>query len=91
MEKLKPCPFCGKQPRLYKKIRLAERREYGDIEITWNIRCTCCIAGTHDRNTYYTVSDDQELKMVIDKFCPEESDGKQQVVDMWNNRSQGER
>lgn len=80
MEELKPCPFCGNQPRMEKDVRSLNRKENGDLIIHWRLKCTCGRGCTPDRFTYYRVNDEAQL-VVADR-----DDGRQEVIDMWNSR-----
>ena len=77
---LKPCPFCGKQPRMEKDVKSLDRKDYGDLIIHWRLKCTCGRGCTPDRHAYYRVNNEAQLE-VTDKF-----DGRQEVIDMWNSR-----
>lgn len=43
--KLRPCPFCGNEAKIY------ERGGYDCWEPYWVIECTCCEAGMESFNT----------------------------------------
>ena len=43
MNKLKPCPFCGKEAEFEKF--------YFDEHYDWRVRCTCCFAQTYFMDT----------------------------------------
>lgn len=97
MEKIKVCPFCGKEPVLSKYIYLVDERNRGsmepthDLEVSWRIKCNNC--GTEKNaygRTYYDITKDGELVIVPQNYGEEEkknpSDKRLEVIEMWNKR-----
>ncbi len=76
---LKPCPFCGRKPKITKKNSI-ERGAIGEItafRVTFEIKCTKCHTSFYG-DTYVSVKEHDVIQ---------EGDGYQICIDQWNTRA----
>lgn len=73
-QKLKPCPFCGGEPRLEENSgRLANNKT---LEVGYEVYCPGC-------HVYYTAA----TKITVDKGKPVvKENGYKKCIEMWNRR-----
>ena len=77
LPEIKPCPYCGRKPRLdYLDLQLAQ--SYGTlIRCTWRIECPDCTAMT--MGTDYRLRDSGEFEV--------ERGGPAALIEKWNRRA----
>lgn len=81
---LKPCPFCGVEPHMGRtKIELttAADRDEKDICVWWQITCPKCWIKKEAASVYRFRANETIVTL---------KDGKTQVVELWNRRSDNE-
>lgn len=86
MNELKPCPFCGRQPKWCKKSRDISTRTDGriELEIIWWLECECGIK-TESDISYYELNDEGKI---VRNMAYVSKDGRGEVVRKWNTRAQ---
>lgn len=79
MEKLKPCPFCGRIPELTHRT---SKPIGAEIEIEWSIRCPFCFC-QRTRIGRYNVGNDGKLYLAEVNVA----DARSEVIKAWNRRA----
>lgn len=74
--KLKPCPFCGKNP-FVKRHSIGTRGH--NFSVTQSIECYCGMAKTRLHETIFSVSFSNEFVI--------ETDGMKEAIEAWNGRA----
>ena len=82
MEKLKPCPFCGRIPELTHRT---SKPLGAEIEIEWSIRCPFCFC-QRVRIGRYNVGNDGKLYLAEVNVA----DARSEVIKAWNRRANDE-
>jgi DnaJ-class molecular chaperone len=80
-EELKPCPFCGHEPRLendgFEKCR---NEENGDLITRWRVYYPNCGCKKDGGITEYRISNNEEMIVLNNK------NGKKTAIEIWNRR-----
>lgn len=74
---LKPCPFCGEVPGI-EQTESGYSGQEDAITATFQVRCEICGVG-FERKTRVTLDKDGKPKVL--------SDGRKEVIGLWNMRS----
>lgn len=76
IDKLKPCPFCGGDARVYKTSTHYSAESWGD---NWKVACNECNMGSmHEYSTEVYRNKHGEVTI--------EHDGKKEAIEAWNRR-----
>ena len=82
MAELKPCPFCGGQPKLFCSGLTATTGGFKNeprISVDWTVKCQRCFTKKEDVSLY---------SFEFDETIDIKRDGKRNVIELWNRRAE---